>query len=612
MNVLVLFLLVASNNRVYTSFYTYHRVGGHSVTDLYIDYFFHRYDFRLALEKRGDQTGLKSISFEIDSVFGDFRLALGDKPYRVRAPICTNLDLWGLSMISRGLDLFLGRERDHTASLPPTFEDNKYILGVRLHRQPLPRIPLDFYLVRRSDKAGHSQVSSNTAAGVNSEIKVGKVTVDNRLWVSHTEEGIGASYAFDGQLTAQKYGGHLNVTTMTREYIPLSSVKMHRGSWFRLNTYQKPTDWLGFSQDLGYTSWQDVRLTLNTRLSPSRLPVVTYGVSLSREKVSHVLDGQLHYKNLGINANYEWSREHHAYGIRLSQDIANCRLWSSFQRRGPDVWQFGMMFPFPRYVDFKFYFNYASRQDHCSHTTGFEISSKLFRDLNLNFTYEYIRHNSASDQHISFSVSKSFDFDRVGLSFISGRVFMDGNNNGIYDLGDKAIPDIEVVIDGRSTTKTDKNGVYMFSFVRSGQHSVNVNLGCMPAEIGTAQRSQSVDTRLLSQARIDFPLEVLGSLSGSVFFDNNNNGQKDEDEDGVPNVVLALNGYLTATDTDGAFRFANLAPGTYVLEPKVLPPETIAARQELLFVYIKPGVSIKDCRLGVVRKERPVKKKVFE
>jgi hypothetical protein len=172
--------------------------------------------------------------------------------------------------------------------------------------------------------------------------------------------------------------------------------------------------------------------------------------------------------------------------------------------------------------------------------------------------------------------------------------------------------DIDVVVDGKNETKTDRNGIYSFHFVRSGEHSVNVNLGCMPAEIGTAHRTQSVDTRLFSQARINFPLEVMGSMSGKVYFDSNNNGKMDDDEDGIPNVVLALNGYMTTTDKDGDFRFANLASGTYVLEPKVLPPETIATRQELLYVFIKPGVDVEDYALGVVKKERPVNKKVFD
>ncbi len=613
MNILVLFFVLASNNRINTSFYTYHRVGGHSITDFYLNYVLNRYDLRFALEKRQDDFGLKSITFEIDSVLGDFRLALGEKPYHVRSSVSTNLSLWGLSLTSRGADIFLGKSRDHTTSLPPTFDENRYVAGVRLHRQLSPRIPLDFYILRRSDNNYATRVSSNNSLGINSEVKIGdKLTIDNRLWASHTEQGMGASYAFNGRFTAQKIGGHCHIMTMSRDFVPLSSVKMQRGSWFRLNTYQRPTEWLSFTQDLNYASLHDTRITLNTRLSPTPLPALTYSISLSRETVSQIIDGEWLYKKFGVSANYEVSTDKRAYGVRLTQQILNCQMWSSFQRRESDVWQFGLMFPFPRYFRFKGFFNYATRSDYCSHTTGFELSSRFFKDLNLHFTYEYIRQNESSDQFLSFSVSKTFDFERIGLSFISGRVFMDVNNNGIYDFGDSAMADIDVVVDGKSTAKTDRNGVYAFRFVRSGRHSINVNFGCMPAEIGTAHRTQSVDTRFLSQARINFPLEVMGSLRGTVYFDNNNNGQMDDSEEGVPNVVLALNGYLTTTDGDGKFRFANLASGTYMLEPKVLPPETVTTRQEFLYVYIRPGADFEHYTLGIMKKERPINKKVFD
>ena len=173
MNMIMLFFMLAANNRVNTSFYTYHQVGGQSVTDLYFNYVLHRYDLRVALEKRQDQSGLKSISFGIDSAIGDFRLALGEKPYHVRAPVTTNLNLWGLSLISRGADIFLGRIRDNTTSLPPTFNQNRYTVGARLHRQLFPRIPLDFYLMRRSDNTSPTRVSDNNSVGVNSEVRFG-------------------------------------------------------------------------------------------------------------------------------------------------------------------------------------------------------------------------------------------------------------------------------------------------------------------------------------------------------------------------------------------------------------------------------------------------------
>ena len=58
--------------------------------------------------------------------------------------------------------------------------------------------------------------------------------------------------------------------------------------------------------------------------------------------------------------------------------------------------------------------------------------------------------------------------------------------------------------------------------------------------------------------------QELGSLSGHVWYDRNKNGQVDEGETPIPNVVIRLsNGLTTTTDTDGFFIFENLPDGVY-------------------------------------------------
>jgi len=612
-NLLMLFVILASSGRVNTSFYTYHKLGAYSISDFYFNYLMNRYDLRLNLQKRQDDFGLRSIALEIDSVFKDYRVALGEKSYHVRAPVSSVLNLWGLAFLSRGADFFLGRIRDFSSSLPPTFDENKYTVGARFHRQISYRIPLDIYVVRRSENTNPLRVSNNNALGVNSGMNFGdKLSLDTQLWTGFSDHGFGSSFALNGRYTAEKYGGHCYITAISSNYVALSNIKMQPGTWFRLTSYQHPTEWFGFSQDLGYSSFYDARLMLNTRVMKAPFPTFVYSIAFSRNLIDQSVNTEYYYKNFTISANYEWSKEQNAYGFKVAQRIENCQIWSSFQRRNTDVWQFGYMFPFPRYFRFKGFLNYVLSSNYRNYSTGFELSAKLLRDLYMHFTYEFLHHDATSDHFLSVSVSKTFDFDQVGFSFVSGRVFMDVNSNGMFDAGDRVVPNVTVVMDGKDEVMTDKNGGYTFSFVRSGEHTLSLSLGCVPAEIGPAHRSRKLDTGFLSQTKIDFPLEVLGSVGGVVYYDINNNGERDDDEKGVPNAVLALNGYMTTTDRDGQFRFANLVSGTYVLEPRVLPPETIAARRELLYVYIVPGSHFSDFELGIVEKQRPVNKKVFD
>ena len=62
----------------------------------------------------------------------------------------------------------------------------------------------------------------------------------------------------------------------------------------------------------------------------------------------------------------------------------------------------------------------------------------------------------------------------------------------------------------------------------------------------------------------------LGSLSGVVYADGNNNGSKDANEAGIGGVTLTLvntvtgaTAQTTTANADGSYSFANLAPGTY-------------------------------------------------
>ena len=79
----------------------------------------------------------------------------------------------------------------------------------------------------------------------------------------------------------------------------------------------------------------------------------------------------------------------------------------------------------------------------------------------------------------------------------------------------------------------------------------------------------------------------LGSLSGFVYADANNNGSKDAAEKGIGNVPVTLTGVAngkpvtvasTTTNPDGSYSFANLAPGTYAVvegaTPGYLPDST--------------------------------------
>lgn len=570
----------------------------------------------MALEKRNDIAGIKSFGLEIDSVFEDYRLILGEKAYHINAPLSTTLNLWGLTLSHYDMDLLIGRTKDPTSLLPPTFKENNYTFGFRLRRNLSYRIPLEFYFLKKSDNhSTGSRVLNSNSFGTNTEIKLGEnLLFSSQAWGSLSDLGFGSSFAIRGSYTSQRYGGHAFFRGIFDNYVNPENLLVQSGNWCALNFYERPSSWLGFSQDITYSSFYDMGFGSNVALTRAPLPGLAYGIYFSKrtELISQSIHSEWWYKKFNITGNYNWSKEKNEYGIKMSQSIKNFQIWSSGQWRDSEIFQFGILLPIHKKVRLKSFLNITKQKIYTYHSTGTQLGLDLIKNLSIQGTYEFIHHNSTDDHLVSLSLSNRVQFDQVGFGFIAGRVFMDINNNGRYDVDDQAIADIEVIIDGKEVAKTDKNGNYLFGFVRNGEHDIGLNLGSIPAEMGTEKRRYVVNTKFLSKARLDFPVAELGTIEGIIFYDDNKNGIWDKGEKGVPNVVLGLNGFLTTSNSEGKFRFTNLSSGTYCLEVRILPPETILPMPEPTYIYIKPGQKISDYEIGILKKERPVKKKVFE
>ncbi len=615
MNFVVLFLVLSQGSYLNTSFYTFHKIGSYSISDFYFNYGMRRYDFRLSLEKRRDDIGLKSISVQIDSVFRHSRLIIGEKSYLINAPFSSTLSLWGMTMTSPEIDFFVGKTKDYTSTLPPTFHNNKYTVGVRFRRNFSYRIPVDFYVLKKHDTRAQGGSLSNNSFGTNAEIKLGKnLLCGSQMWGSLSDRGLGSSFAMNFRYTGQQYGGHAYLRKVFRNYVTPTNLYAQPGTYIKFNLYQQPLDWIGFGQDISYSSFQDIGAGMNTRITRGPFPELSYSTSYSKRTgtITQSVYSGWRYKKFSISGDHTWSKFTSGYGLKIVQEIQNFQFWSSLHVHEDWVFQFGGLLPATANIRLKNFIKFTRRNIHTTQSVGTEISFKLLKNLNLNYTYEYIWHNHINDHFMSFSLSNSLLLDEMGFSFVGGRVFMDLNNNGRYDVDDRIVSDVEVILDGRSTTRTDKDGNYQFSFVKDGKHTMSLNLVSVSAEMGTKKRQFIFNTGFLSTVQVDFPLGELGSIEGRVFHDENKNGKIDDDEAGVTNVVLGLNGFLTTTDAQGKFRFANVPSGTYGLQLKILPPETYPATPELSYIHVDPGEAVSGYQIGIVTKGRPVKKKVFE
>lgn len=611
--IILLLLLTAPGSRLSTSFYTFHKIGAYSVSDLYLNYNITRYSMRMVLEKRQTIFGLKSFAFEIDSIAKDYRLTVGEKPYYVNAPLSTVLSLWGFTVSAPNMDIIFGKTKDPISLLPPTFENNNYTFGFKLQKNFSYRVPIELYLIKKNDVTG--RITDNNSLGANTRIKLSEnLKFDVQSAMNFSNLGFGNAVSMSGSYTSQKYGGYTLFKKIFNNYVTPANISAEPGNWCQMGTYVRPLYWLNLSQELSYSSMQDASAGFNIGLHKSPMPEIVYGIGFSRrtEAISQNIHSGWRYRKFTISGDYAWSMDRKDYGGKVEQEIKNYKFWASLQFKNARIFQIGSALPVSSNIRLKGFLNSILQNKRTSTGKGVEISLKFLKNFSFNSTYEVIEHNSTTDHFVSLSLSNTTLFDQVGFGFITGKVFMDLNNNGVYDVEDRPVSDVEVILDGKEIVQTDKNGNYQFSFVRGGSHSVGLNLRCLPAEIGTEKRKKIVNTKFLDRARVYFPLGELGIIEGYLFYDDNKDAKMNENEKGVPNVVIGLNGYLTTTDENGKYRFANLVSGTYSLEVKILPPETFLSVPELVYIHIAPGEKFSDFNLAVIKKERPVEKKVFE
>ena len=194
-----------------------------------------------------------------------------------------------------------------------------------------------------------------------------------------------------------------------------------------------------------------------------------------------------------------------------------------------------------------------------------------------------------------------YDFAEISQG-IAGSVYVDSNNDGIRDPAERGIPNVAIRITGVSstgtpvdvTTTTDVSGNYLFGGIPPSNPAGYVITETQPAAwadgkdtagtVGGTATNDRITSVVLPGGRIGTGYnfgERGGQLCGYVYVDLNNNGLKDKNEAGIPNVTLTLTGTdingaavtqtittqgLAAGATDlGRYCFVDLPMGTYTI-----------------------------------------------
>ena len=161
---------------------------------------------------------------------------------------------------------------------------------------------------------------------------------------------------------------------------------------------------------------------------------------------------------------------------------------------------------------------------------------------------------------------------------ITGKVYVDANNNGTYDNGEDGISGVTLTLnDGVSdiaTVVTDEDGDYFFS-VAAGTYSITET---QPTDYdnGTENSSNVISSVVVTSGETNSDNnfgEVVSSISGFVKFDiDGDSTTTTDDQSGLSNIQIQLldsGGTVIATTLtafDGSYEFTDLLAGTYSIE----------------------------------------------
>lgn len=215
--------------------------------------------------------------------------------------------------------------------------------------------------------------------------------------------------------------------------------------------------------------------------------------------------------------------------------------------------------------------DYADGKDSVG-TLGGKVSDDYIYDVNVGW-----------DQH-----GYEYNFGELKLGSIAGNVYEDRNNNGVFEDNEIGIAEVTIELyrwngsdyDKVTETKTDENGAYRFDNLPiNQQYAVREkqpteysdgkdSIGSLGGEFGQNDEIRSIDVQWDDHGvEYNFGELKLGSVSGYVYHDANDDGNFDENEDPIADVVVELyrlngNSYAkvaeTTTNVDGFYKFDNL------------------------------------------------------
>ena len=154
---------------------------------------------------------------------------------------------------------------------------------------------------------------------------------------------------------------------------------------------------------------------------------------------------------------------------------------------------------------------------------------------------------------------------------------------------------------------TDAFGDYTFTRVPDGRFELALDRNKLPAAYASDEKPRPLIVTRTSRERVDLQVIPLNAIRGRVCLDSDRDGYCDEDE-GVPNVVVMVNGSVTATSGTGSYAFYNQPPGRYKirLDATRLPKGLAPASPAEIDIELTPDYPLLGIDFKLEKKDMPI------
>jgi uncharacterized repeat protein (TIGR01451 family) len=174
---------------------------------------------------------------------------------------------------------------------------------------------------------------------------------------------------------------------------------------------------------------------------------------------------------------------------------------------------------------------------------------------------------------------------------LTGRVFLDGNSNGIQDGGEIGLPGVTITLTGTASdgsivnvsSNTNASGQYTFSDLLSGTYVITetqpASFGDGLDVLGAGNTGGTPGNDIYTAIALPAGTQATGynfsetgaAVVGVVFRDMNRDGTQQSGDTGIAGVTLTLKDAgnatvgTTTTAADGSFLFAGISAGNYTV-----------------------------------------------